>query len=469
MGREMTLWGRMRQSLAQKLTLTPLPESRSSFWPMIRDWYPGAWQNNDELSVDTQASYFAVYACVTLIQNDFGKIRQKLVERVGGIGKVWRETSSPAFSPFLRKPNRYQNHIQFKQWWANSKLFRGNTYALKERDARGIVVAEYILNPDKVTPLVTPDGSVYYQLGPDNLSGLQEGALVVPASEIIHDRMNCLFHPLVGVSPLYAAGIEAAKGLNIQNQSRTFFGNGARPSGVLTAPNHIPQDVADRAKVMWEQKFSGNNAGRIAVLGDGLKYEPMTMSAVDAQVIQQLEWSAIAICAAFHVPPWKIGIGPMPTYSNGELMNQQYYDECLQVLIEEYELCQDFGLGIGEGIMVDGRELGVELDLTSLLRMDTAAKHQVLRENVRGSLMTINEARLEMDMPPVEGGDTIWMQQQNYSVEALMERDRNDPFAKPEPQKPDPPAPSGEEEEEPSAELALALLRLKSPGSFADA
>src|SRR5690606_27662586 len=118
---------------------------------------------------------------------------------------IWRETENAAFSPVLRRPNRYQNHIQFKEWWVISRLLHGNTYVLKERDKRGVVKALYILDPSRVMPLVTPGGSVYYQLSTDNMSGVTE-TVVVPAEDIIHDRINALFHPLVGVSPIYACG-----------------------------------------------------------------------------------------------------------------------------------------------------------------------------------------------------------------------------------------------------------------------
>lgn len=427
----------MGKSLAAAITNALIPKrapagatavtSRTGWWPRGIEWYSGAWQNNDELTTDDQLAFYAVFACVTLIAGDLAKLRPRLMEKKS---RVWSETTSAAFSPVLRKPNRYQNHIQFKESWAISKLTRGNTYALKERDARGVVVAEYILDPQLVTPLVAPDGSVYYQLNADNLAGLQQ-QIVVPASEIIHDRFNCLYHPLIGISPLYACGLAAAQGLSIQQQSRTFFGNGARPGGVLTAPGAIGQDTADRLKAAWETNFGGENRGKVAVLGDGLHYEPMIMTATDAQLIEQLRMTGEMVCAAFHVPAFKVGIGAMPTLQNGELLDLNYYSGCLQKLIEDYELCQDDGLGIGEGIRTaEGRELGVDLDLRGLLRMDTSTQIKTLAEAVKGSLVTIDEAREEIDRAGVPGGDTIWMQQQNYSLEALAKRDQNDPFAK---------------------------------------
>ncbi len=401
------------------------PISSRGWWPWVREPYAGAWQKNDEWTADTVLAYHAVYACITLIANDIGKLREKLVEKDSD--GIWSEITSGAFSPVLRRPNRYQNHIQFKQWWITSKLIRGNTYALKQRDNRGVVTALYLLDPSRVQVLVSPDGSVFYQLSADNLSGLQGDAVQVPASEIIHDRMNCLFHPLVGVSPLFAAGQGALIGLNIEKNSSNFFGNGSNPSGVLTAPGSISQDTADRLKTSWDANYSGSNSGKVAILGDGLKFEPMRMSAVDSQTIQQLKWTAEIVCSVFHVPPYKIGVGTMPTFNNIEALQQDYYNTCLQTPIEEYEECKNEGLGL------DGETRGIELDLDGLIRMDTAAQVETLIKEVQGSIATIDEARLVRNRRPVEGGGTIWMQQQNYSLEALVERDSQSPLLDPGP------------------------------------
>lgn len=437
--------------------LTPV-STRGGWYPLIREPYAGAWQQNKEITHETQLAYYAVYACVTLIANDIGKLRPRLVQQ--DEDGIWSETDSPAFSPVLRKPNRYQNHIQFKEWWVMSKLTRGNTYALKERDNRGVVVRLYLLDPTKVEPLVAPDGAVFYRLRADDLNGLKDDENVVPASEIIHDRMNCLFHPLVGVSPLYACGVAAGQGLAIQQQSSTFFGNGARPSGVLTAPGAISQDAAERIQAAWATKFSGNNAGKVAVLGDGLKYEPMVMSATDSQLVEQLKMTAEIVCSVFHVPPAKIGLAQDNNASNAEIRDRNYYSDCLQSHIEQFELCMDEGLGIGYGVKVEGRALGVDLDVDGgLWRMDTASLIGAMGDGIQKSLLTTDEGRKRLDLPKVKGGDVIWRQQQYFSLADLADRTLEEAQAQANPAPAQPEAPPEPTEDEQMARFAASLAK----------
>lgn len=424
-------------------------DNRGGWWPWVREPYTGAWQQNDEWRIDSVLAYPTVYACITQIANDIGKLRPRLM-RLDDNG-IWTEVTNPAYSPVLRDPNRYQNHIQFKQWWLTSKLIRGNTYVLKERDNRGVVVREYILDPEFVQVLVTPDGEVFYQLNADNVVGI-ETAVTVPASEIIHDRMNCLFHPLVGISPLFAAGAAASLGLKIQSDSVRFFDNGAMPGGVLEAPGTLSTDLAARLKEQWATGFTGKNAGKVAILGEGLKYTPLRMSAVDSQQVQRQEALDKYICAAFKVPPYIIGLQSLPAGMKPGDIKQTYYDGCLHVLIEEFEACQDSGLGLAG-------DLGVMLDTETLLRMDQATQVSTLAAAVGGALMAPNEGRQRLNLKPLTGGDTVYLQQQNYSLEALDERDRSSPLVAAPAPAPALPAPEPEEDE---TERALTLLRAKS-------
>lgn len=410
--------GALLPPMRKAATLSSVGRGRA--WFPIFESFSGAWQRNVVLDRDTVLSYHAVFSCITLIASDIAKLRMKLVERDNA--GIWSEVESPSFSPVLRKPNDWQTRIQFWEHYFISKLVTGNTYVLKERDNRGVVIKEYVLDPRRVTPMVADDGSVFYQLQCDHLAGI-EADILVPAREIIHDRFNCIFHPLVGVSPIFANAVAATQGIRIQNNSARFFGNQSQPGGVLTAPGEIGDDTAARLKEYWEANFTGDNAGKIAVLGDDLKYQPLTMTAEDSQLIEQLRWTAEVVCSTFHVPPYKIGVGPMPTYNNIQSLNVEYYSQCLQSHIESAELCLDEGLGIGVGVNVDGKTYGTEFDIDGLLRMDSVTQFDVLEK--AKSVLTLDERRRRVDAKAMKtGGDTVYLQQQDHSIEAIAARDK---------------------------------------------
>src|SRR5204863_17056 len=181
---------------------------RGGWWPIIREPYTGAWQQNVEVRLDSVLTFTPLFRCIALISSDIAKMRLKLVSQ--GDDGIWSETDSAAFSPVIRKPNDFQNRIQFFANWMESKLIYGNTYVLKLKDA-------------------------------------------------------------------------------------------------------------------WSSNYSGVNFGKVAVVGDGLKYEPMATKAVDAQLVDQAKWSAEQVGMAFGVPPYKLGVGPIPTNNNVEALDSQYY------------------------------------------------------------------------------------------------------------------------------------------------
>lgn len=441
-----------RTKLIDQSPLQPL-SSRGGWWNIVREPFPGAWQSNQEIRLDNVMTYAAVFACTTLIAADIGKLCLRLVEKTD-IG-IWSETKNPAYSPVLRKPNRYQITQKFIEQWIASKLIHGNAYILKERDRRGVVVGMYVLDPTRVTPLVAADGSVYYQLRRDDLSGLSEEQVTVPASEIIHDPMVALFHPLVGVSPIYACGVAALQGLAIQNNSQKFFSNGSQPGGILTAPGTIDQATADRLKAYWQTNYSGDNIGKVAILGDGLKYEAMAVNAVDAQLIEQLKWTGETVCTCYHVPAYMIGIGPPPPYANVEPLVQQYYSQCLQSLIVSLEAHLDDGLGLGPQFE---NEYGTEFDVNDLIWMNSESKTTSAGRAITSG-MSPNEVRERYyGLGPVSGGETPYMQEQNWPIRLLAEREL--PLREPTP--PADPVLEDDNSEAIDEDKALALLFTKS-------
>lgn len=437
---------------AASSVLSPVYEGRGWTTIFSNDRPPGAFQKDIHCDPSRVQSNWAVFACMTLIAGDMGKMRVQLVDT--NEDGIYKAVNNPAFSPLLRKPNGYQTWQKFIESWIFSKLSKGNTYIHKERDNRNVVVAMHVLDPDRTTPLIAPDGSVFYRIGQDALAEVTQDIDAVPASEIIHDRMWCLFHPLVGLSPIFASGLAAINGIEIQSQSLDFFRNASRPSGVLTAPGTITDDTAKRLKETWDTRAPGTTA----IAGDGLKYEAMTQSAADSQLVEQLKFSAEMICSTFHVPGYKVGIGAMPAYQNAEILNQIYYDDCLQTLIECVENTLDDGLGLLD------KTLSIRLNTDDLLRMDSAAQIVALKEGVAASIMSPNEARAKLNLDAATGGDSPMIQQQNYSLEAISKRDAAaDPFktnapAPPAPQ-PAPTAPTAEDQAAAKAVFAAQVRR----------
>lgn len=397
------------------------PASRGGWMSLISEPFSGAWQRNLEIKPTTVLSFHAVFSCISLIASDISKMPLRLMRRDSN--GIWKENNNGTPARIYRRPNAFQNRMQFFECWLNSKLCHGNTVVLKIRNTRGDITELRILDWNKVTPLVADDGSVFYQINPDNMTGV-DASVTVPAREVIHDRFNCLFHPLIGLSPIYAAGLAAMQGHHIQENSAHFFRNGSKPSGVIEVPGTITEDNARKLKANWDTGYTGENAGKTGLLSNGAKYNPISMSADDAKVVEQLQMSEKIVCSTFHVPAYKAGVGDLPSYDNIEALEQQYYSQCLQTLIESIELLLDEAFELED-------DAGTEFDVSALLRMDSERRIKTLGEGVKNTILTPNEARRSENLPPVTGGDELYLQQQNFSLGALARRDASDdPFGK---------------------------------------
>ena len=418
---QLQVFGRKIEFTTKGLQLNGLSSGGGGWfpWGIVREPFMGAWQRNNEIRAQQVLTNPTLFAVVTLIAADVAKLCLRLVEQDDD--DVWTPFDSPAFSPVLRRPNRYQHITEFCEQWMVSKLTQGNTYVLLQRDQRKVVRAMFVLDPSRVTPLVTPDGAVYYELRRDDLSEIPKENVTVPASEIIHDRMVCLFHPLIGVTPIYACGAAALQGLTIASSSSRFFTNGSQPGGVLIAPKGITTEQATALKTAWEADFSGDNFGKIAVLGGELTYNPIGMSnAVDSELIKTMGWTDDRICSTYHVPSYMVGVGPPPPYANVEPLLQAYYSQCLQSHITKFEHCLDYGLGISE--KVDGKTYGTEFDIDDLIWMNAEARGAAAKNGIGGPLSP-NEARKKYyGIGPVKGGDVPILQQQYWPIDQLAER-----------------------------------------------
>lgn len=429
-------------------------------WRRIHEPYAGAWQQNVEEKQGTVLCYPTLYACLNRISQDIGKLPFLLKElQSNGTEMV---VDNPAYSPVLKKPNHYQTAQQFREAWALSRMIHGNTYVLKGRDDRNVVTRLYVLDPCRVLPLVSDSGDVYYQINyttSENLLPANYPAeqLIVPAREIIHDRLNCFHHQLIGVPPVCAAHWAAVKNLKILKSSAQFFSNNAQPGGILTVPAGLSDEDAQAVKDYWATAYSGDNAGKIAVVGADLKFTSFSMNSVDSQLVEQMRYSDEQICQAFGIPPFKIGIGSIPSGLSVDAINLLYRDDALSGQIESMENLLDDALSLSP-------RLGVWMDDGPLLRMDVGKQAEVETKLVGGKIKTPDEARRRFNLAPTGGGGTLWGQHQDYPLGTLAERNDLTPVA---PESVAPTAPEDEDVEEQERQF-LALIARSIPDYTTD-
>jgi HK97 family phage portal protein len=423
---------------------------------IIHEPFSGAWQQNAEERRGTLLCYPTLYACLNRISQDIGKLPFRLLrEQDNGIWAV--DKANTSYWPVLRKPNHYQTAQQFREAWLLSKLHHGNTYVLKGRDERGVVTRLYILDPCRVMPMVSDSGDVFYQLNyPDAANLLPDDypaeQITLPAREIIHDRLNCFHHQLIGVPPLCAAYWPTVKNLKILKNSATFFGNGASPGGILTAPAGMSEEDAAAIKAYWNTEFSGDNSGKVAVIGADMKFTAFAFKAADSQLVEQMRYSDEQICQPFGIPPFKIGIGSIPAGLGVDAINQLYYADALQAHIEAMENLLDEGLGVKS-------PLGIELELEPLLRMDVGKQAEVATKLVGGGIETPNEGRMRFNLPPLDGGDTVYMQQQDFPLDQVR-LNRIEPIADVQP--------APDDDEEVQARAFIARVEKAAAAAFED-
>ncbi|WP_151803983.1 phage portal protein [Acinetobacter bereziniae] len=387
----------------------------------VQEPFSGAWQENKEITREDMTAFYAVFACISLISKDIGKMPVLLKKKKEGV--LVDALTPKELVRVFRKPNHYQNWQQFNEQWTQSLLLRGNTYIFKVRDAFGELYRLVILNPDLVTTLVDDNGEIFYQLSNDRLT--QTDNVIIPASEIIHDRINALYHPLIGLTPIMACALASEQGISILRNSKNFFANGSRPGGVIEVPGPLDAEKAKDIKSKWDINYGGANVGKTGLLSDGAKYVSIGMKATDSQLIEQLNMSARIVCTAFNVPPFKIGVTDVQGATKVSDLNEIYYSDCLQSYIEARENLLD------EGLNLQDYKVEAFLDLDVLIRMDSTSKIAYFKDGISAGIFSPNEARQKLGYLPVNGGESPMIQQQNFSLEALAKRDaKDDPFGK---------------------------------------
>lgn len=401
------------------------------------------WQRNLSVSYDS-SRVPAVYACVMVIARSISQCYPRHVRAVGG--KFEDVTTSAAYR-VMRNPNGYQTTPDFILNLVATALFEGEAFAIAVRNNRNEIDALHLLPRGTCSPMVDDESrEVFYAVGS---SPLAPGGTdyIAPARDVLHLRFHTPRHPLIGESPIKAAAMAIGINVALSKSQVAFFNNMNRPSGVLATDQILNREQLTQLRAAFDEQSQGMSQGRIPVLGGGLKFQPLSISSQDAELVQAQRMSLEDICRVFGVPPPLVGDLAHATLNNSESLGHHFLMTSLGSYLEHLERSLDRLFGLSGGTEY------VELDVAALLRTDFAGRIDGLTKGVQGGLFTPNEARNREGLGPIDGGDTAYLQRQMTPVDKIgdvLESEisaNNTPEPAPAP-KPEPaPAPAPEAKE----------------------
>lgn len=286
-------------------------------------------------------------------------------------------------------------------------LLWGNAYAQVIRNGKGEVIAIYPLMPNRMEVNRTDKGQLYYQYttSSDDAPTVEGSTAVLMPEDVLHIP-GLGFDGLVGYSPIAMAKNAIGLAIATEEYGAKFFANGAAPSGVLEHPGTIkdPQRVRDA----WMSQFSGSrNAGKVAVLEEGMKYTPISISPEQAQFLETRKFQINEIARIFRVPPHMVGDLEKSSFSNIEQQSLEFVKYTLDPWVIRWEQSLQRTLLSSE----EKKRYYFKFNLEGLLRGDYASRMTGYATARQNGWMSANDIReLEnLDRIPAELGGDLYL------------------------------------------------------------
>lgn len=316
-----------------------------------------------------------------------------------------------ALSRILKRPNGYQSISDFLLNLTSTLEDDGNAYALALRNARFEVSEFHLMDPAVSTARIAANGDIFYKLGGNPIVERlfpKEALAAVPARDVLHVRLQCPRHPLVGEPPLTSALLDVAASNMMVRQALAYASNQGRPSGVIETDEAFTQEQTQEVSELWKEKTTGANAGGTPVLTRGLKWKPIITTSRDAQLAEMLQIADQRIATAYRVPLALLSLlnGAGPQGSTESLM-QFWVASGLGFTMNHIEEA------VGRFFGLDGYpDEYLELDTAALLRSQFKDRIEGLARAVQGGVFSPNEARRTENLPDAKFGDEPRVQQQ---------------------------------------------------------
>jgi HK97 family phage portal protein len=327
-----------------------------------------------------------VFACVQVISETVAMLPLHVYRKLPN-GDRAEEPGHPVAQLFSGDPNERQTGAELIEMLMGHCLLRGNSYAEIIRDGRGAPVGLDPFHPDWVSVVLIPrTNRIAYDVTIPMMGGPRRRIL---AEEMLHlkDRSD---DGVIGKSRLARARETFGSALATERYAASTFRNGASMSGVLSHPEALGEDAAERLRKSFEQTYSGSDkAGKVAVLEEGLKWQQVSVSPDDAQMLESRKFSVEALARIYRVPGPVINDFQGGNYSSISEVGRWFYSHTILPWLNKLERLIERSLLSSTA----RRSFEVEFDCDLLLRGDMLQRFQSYRIAREIGMYSANELR----------------------------------------------------------------------------
>ncbi len=339
----------------------------------------------------------AVYACVKILAETVASLPLHLFKKGKG-GKSEMAEQHPLFSCLYEMPNDEMTSFEFREMMMTSLLLWGNAYARKIRK-NGHVTELWYLKPQLMTvERDTQTGRIKYTYSDDITNQTYE----YKPDQIFHVKGLSL-DGVTGLSPISQAREAVGLSLATEEYGAKFFGNGARPGGVLEHPGILKDP--EKLRESWNKVYQGTrNSHKVAVLEEGMKYHTIGIAPEDAQFLETRKYQVNEICRIFRVPPHLVGDLERATFSNIEHQSIEFVQHTIRPWLVRWEQA------ISRSLLDEKERLLYfsRFNVDGLMRGDYKSRMEGYAIGRQNGWLSANDIRHLEDLPPIpkeQGGD----------------------------------------------------------------
>lgn len=380
------------------------PQNRTS--GSAYSFFMGGSTSGKRVNERTSMQMTAVYSCVRILSEAVAGLPLHLYEYTEG-GSKEKAAEHPLYFLLHDEPNPEMTSFVFRETLMTHLLLWGNAYAQIIRNGKGEVLALYPLMPDRMGVDRDEKGRLYYEytVNNDDAPTMKGSTVRLQPTDVLHIP-GLGFDGLVGYSPIAMAKNAIGMAIACEEYGAKFFANGAQPSGVLEHPGTIKDP--SRVRESWTQTFGGSqNANKVAVLEEGMKYTPISISPEQAQFLETRKFQINEIARIFRVPPHMVGDLEKSSFSNIEQQSLEFVKYTLDPWVSRWEQSMVRSLLTAE----EKKRYFVKFNVDGLLRGDYQSRMNGYATARQNGWMSANDIReLEnMDRIPEDLGGDLYL------------------------------------------------------------